>query len=398
MARTPALERTSTMRVLGIAFIVVMLFLVWVTWGVFNKTFRDTVEVSMVAPSSGLQLSEGGDVKMRGVLVGSVDSIDLASDGEGAEINLDLDPDKVDKIPADVAGLVVPKTLFGQKYVDLQVPTGDVTNPISDGDVIKHAKVPAEVETLLNDLYPMLRAVKPADLSKTLNALATALEGRGEEIGENIENLNDYLGKLNSVSPELVDDIVELGEVSDTYADGMPGSGTLLRNAVETGDTIVEKQDQLSKVFQTVGNFSGTAQSFLEYNGAGLTRLNAEARPTMELLSEYAPIAPCVTKATARLLPRLNEALRGNTLHGRVLIPVEQPTPYSGSETPVVPPMSDGSSVLGPDCRTLPNTQYGNGNNGPGAPLELLQKFGVDGDHNKYTNLGRPAPVAGGER
>lgn len=398
MARTPVLERTSTVRVLGIAFIAVMLLLIWVTWGVFNKSFRDTVHVSMEAPSSGLQLSEGGDVKMRGVLVGSVDSIELAPDGAGAKIDLDLDPDKVDKIPSDVAALVVPKTLFGQKYVDLQIPSGDITNPISDGDVIEHAKVPAEVETLLNDLYPMLRAVKPADLSKTLNALATALEGRGEEIGENIENLNDYLGKLNSVSPELVDDIVALGEVSDAYADAMPDIGTLLRNAVETGDTIVEKQDQLAEVFETVGDFSGTAQSFLEYNGAGLIRLNAEARPTMDLLSEYSPIAPCVTKATARLLPRLNEALRGNTLHGRVLIPVEQPTPYSGSETPVVPSMSDGSSLLGPDCRTLPNTSYGNGNNGPGAPLELLRKFGIDNDHNKYTSLGRPAPVAGGER
>ena len=398
MARTPVLERTSTVRVLGIAFIAVMLLLIWVTWGVFNKSFRDTVHVSMEAPSSGLQLSEGGDVKMRGVLVGSVDSIELAPDGAGAKIDLDLDPDKVDKIPSDVAALVVPKTLFGQKYVDLQIPSGDITNPISDGDVIEHAKVPAEVETLLNDLYPMLRAVKPADLSKTLNALATALEGRGEEIGENIENLNDYLGKLNSVSPELVDDIVALGEVSDAYADAMPDIGTLLRNAVETGDTIVEKQDQLAEVFETVGDFSGSAQSFLEYNAAGLIRLNAEARPTMDLLSEYSPIAPCVTKATARLLPRLNEALRGNTLHGRVLIPVEQPTPYSGSETPVVPSMSDGSSLLGPDCRTLPNTSYGNGNNGPGAPLELLRKFGVDNDHNKYTSLGRPAPVAGGER
>ena len=394
MARTPVLERTSTTRVLGIAFIIVMLVLVWVTWSVFNKSFRDTVQVSMTAPSSGLQLTEGGDVKMRGVLVGSVDSIEMGSDGRGAEIDLDLDPDKVGQIPSDVSALIVPKTLFGQKYVDLQIPKGEVTQAIADGDVIEQAKVPAEVETLLNDMYPLLRAVKPADLSKTLNALATALEGRGEEIGQNLENLNDYLGKLNTVSPELVDDIVALGEVSDTYADAMPDIGNLLRNAVETGDTIVEKQDQLAKVFSTVSDFSGTAQSFLEYNGAGLIRLNAEARPTMELLSEYSPIAPCVTKATAKLLPRLNEALRGNTLHGRVMIPVEQPTPYTGSETPDVPSMGDGSSVLAPDCRSLPNTSYGNGNNGPGAPLELLKKFGINDDHNKY---GRPAPVVGGD-
>ncbi|UYM03724.1 MCE family protein [Solicola gregarius] len=398
MARTPVLERTSTVRTLGIAFIVLMLIVLWITWGIFNKSFRDTVEVSMLAPSSGLQLSEGGDVKMRGVLVGEVESIELASDGEGAQISLDLDPDKVDKIPADVAALIVPKTLFGQKYVDLQIPEGAVTTPIAQGDVISQAKVPAEVETLLNDLYPLLRAVKPADLSKTLNALATALDGRGEEIGENLENLNDYLGKLNTVSPELVDDIVKLGDVSETYADAMPDIGTLLRNAVETGDTIVEKQDQLAEVFSAVSDFSDVGRSFFSYNGTGLIRLNHQARPTMSLLAEYSPIAPCVTKGAAKILPRLNQALRGNTLHGRVMYPVKQPTPYTGSETPILPPMSDQSSLLAPNCLSAPDSPYGNGNPSPGAPFELLQKFGIDNDHNKYPSLGRPAPVVGGVR
>ncbi|MGH3360673.1 MAG: MCE family protein [Nocardioidaceae bacterium] len=397
MARTPVLERTSTVRTLGVAFIVLMLLIVWLTYGVFNKIFTDKVEVSMLAPESGLQLREGGDVKMRGVLVGSVDSIQLAPDGDGAEVSLNLYPDKVDEIPADVSALIVPKTLFGEKYVDLQASGSETTETISAGTEIENAQVPAEVETLLNDIYPLLRAVKPAELSSTLNALATALEGRGEEIGENLENLNDYLGKLNTVSPKLVDDIVKLGDVSETYADAMPDIGTLLRNSVETGDTIVEKQQQLAEVFSAVSDFSGTAQEFIEYNGSGLIRLNAESRPTVGLLSEYSPIAPCVTKGAAQILPRLNEALRDNTLHGRVLIPAKQPTPYTPSETPVVPPMSDQSSLLAPDCRTLPNSPYGDGYNAPGAPLELLQKFGIDGDHNKY-GLGRPAPVVGGER
>ena len=37
---------------------------------------------------------------------------------------------------------------------------------------------------MLSDLYPLLRAVQPADLNTTLNAVATALEGRGEQLGE----------------------------------------------------------------------------------------------------------------------------------------------------------------------------------------------------------------------
>ena len=40
-----------------------------------------------------------------------------------------------------------------------------------------------ELNRILSNLFPLLRAVRPADLNATLNALATALNGRGEELG-----------------------------------------------------------------------------------------------------------------------------------------------------------------------------------------------------------------------
>ena len=39
---------------------------------------------------------------------------------------------------------------------------------------------------MLNDLLPLLHTVQPAELNATLNTLATALEGRGERLGENL--------------------------------------------------------------------------------------------------------------------------------------------------------------------------------------------------------------------
>ena len=54
-------------------------------------------------------------------------------------------------------------------------------------------QVAIEVEKVLNDLYPLLRAVQPADINATLNAIATALEGRGELIGKNLEAVDAYL-------------------------------------------------------------------------------------------------------------------------------------------------------------------------------------------------------------
>ena len=76
--------------------------------------------------------------------------------------------------------------------------------------------VATEVEEVLNDLYPLLRTVQPAELNKTLNALATALEGRGDELGENLETLDGYLKRINPQIPALVEDLRLLSDASDT--------------------------------------------------------------------------------------------------------------------------------------------------------------------------------------
>ncbi|MDQ8035322.1 MAG: MCE family protein, partial [Bordetella sp.] len=47
----------------------------------------------------------------------------------------------------------------------------------------------------------------PADLNATLTALATALEGRGEQIGQNLETLDSYLKRINPQIPALLEDL-----------------------------------------------------------------------------------------------------------------------------------------------------------------------------------------------
>ncbi len=41
MARTPMLERSGSLKVLGAAFIALMLFFLWVTYAFFTKAFVD---------------------------------------------------------------------------------------------------------------------------------------------------------------------------------------------------------------------------------------------------------------------------------------------------------------------------------------------------------------------
>ena len=237
-------------KLLGLVFLCLLLAGVYLTYGIFSKKFVDYDEVKLQTSTIGLQLPARADVKIRGVIVGEVLAFD--SNAEGAELTLGLYPDKIDTIPADVTGAIVPKTLFGEKYVSLVVPDDPDADHIEPGATIERTQVATEVEKVLSDLYPLLRTVQPAAINQTLNALATALEGRGEQIGENLETVDSYLKRINPQIPAIVEDLRLTADVSDTYASVMPQIAEILRNTVKTTGTLKDREAKLNALFTDV--------------------------------------------------------------------------------------------------------------------------------------------------
>src|SRR5699024_11950531 len=85
---------------LGLVFLWVAALFVGGTVAVYNRAFTDVVAVRLAVPEPGSQLSVGADVKVRGIEVGRVGSIEPAA--EGASLTLDLQLDRVGEIPANV--------------------------------------------------------------------------------------------------------------------------------------------------------------------------------------------------------------------------------------------------------------------------------------------------------
>ena len=337
MAATPLAERPAALKVLGIGFIALVLFFVWLTYAFFNKTFVSADIVTLQASNSGQSLSVNGDVKLRGMIVGSIRSIEPV-DG-GVEMELAMKPELIDRVPAGVTGEIVPKTLFGEKFVNLIAPpgSGPDSESLRAGDVITRAEVPIEVEDVLNDLSPLLQAVEPADLSFTLTAVAQALEGRGEQVGDTLVTLNDYLREINPDVPALVDSLVATGEVADVYARELPTIGRLLENSVVTGNTVVEKRTQLAAFFDEGTRLSNTLTTFADDNGDNLTALADQGRRILSVSAEYSSIFPCFLGGMATILPRLDSVLANRTVHIDLRTLARQPTKFDEDEFARVP-------------------------------------------------------------
>ncbi|MBB5794403.1 MCE family protein [Streptomyces caelestis] len=351
--------RVLRLRLYGVVFIAVLATLLSLSVAVYRQVFTPVVRITLEADSLGNQLDPRADVKLRGLLVGEVREV--RADGTKATLDIALKPEHVAHIPSDVHARLLPKTLFGEKYVDLVAPRGSSSRPIRAGDVITQdrTRVGIELQQLMNDLLPLLRTVQPGKLNATLSAFATALEGRGDRIGDNLTRVEAYLRRLNPHLPSLKEDIARFADVAEVYGDAAPDLMEILRNTVTTSRTIVEEKDRLAAALKTTATVAGTAEDFLDANGDRLITLGRVSRPTLELFARYSPEYPCLLAGLVRQDKVSEEAFRGGKMH----ITLEVVRPQGAYEPGEEPRYGERS---GPDCHDLPHPPVP----APGAHLD----------------------------
>ena len=301
----------------GLAFLVVIALLGALAVAIYDKAFTDVVKVTLRTDHVGNQLRVGSDVKVRGLLVGEVRAIHATGQATGgaAEIELALQPDKVNLLPANVSARLLPKTLFGERYVDLHLPATPDARHLGEDDVIQQDRSTSaiELEQVLNNLMPVLQAVRPDKLATTLTALSQALDGRGQKLGKTLVSLNSYLDEFNPKLPEVTEDLDRLAEFADTYASAAPDLVQALSDLTVTSQTFADQRQQLAALFTGLTTASDDLTTFLTASGPNLILLAGNSRKTLELLAEYSGTFPCLFDQLNRLRPLVDKAFGAGT-------------------------------------------------------------------------------------
>jgi phospholipid/cholesterol/gamma-HCH transport system substrate-binding protein len=350
--RSAALGRISY-RLFGVVFVAVMALFAGLAVALYNKAFTPIVLVTLDAKRAGLQLLPQSDVKVRGLIVGDVRAIKVTA--AGAALTLALDPSKTRLIPANVEARLLPKTLFGEKYVDLVIPPHPSARHIAAGDVIPQdrSRPAVEIDQLLNDVLPVLQALNPPELNAALGAIATALQGRGAEIGDTVRVADAYLRKINPQLPTLTHDIAALSDVASTYNQAAPDLLRILRDASFTSNTIVEKRTTIISLLSKGTTTIRDARRFVAANENHFVGFNIADRQALALLARYSPEVPCLVAALVKLEPRLEEAVGGRNPDLNLTIEIAKPRPpyQPGLDNPAY------TDQRAPRCYGLPNPQ-----------------------------------------
>jgi phospholipid/cholesterol/gamma-HCH transport system substrate-binding protein len=200
--------------------------------------------------------------------------------------------------------------------------------------------------------------VQPGQLNQTLTALATALTGRGEQLGHTISALDAYFRQVNPHLPALQHDIQALAGVAGTYDEAAGSLLELLGNLTVTSRTIVDRKAQLQSFLIDVTGASDTTRDLLARNETDILRVNKVNRGVIDLLAKYSPEYPCFFRGYAGLVPRIHAALPdhlpGSTRKNRsAAVVVEFVPSYPTYQYPIdLPQFSD---TRGPSCYGLPH-------------------------------------------
>jgi phospholipid/cholesterol/gamma-HCH transport system substrate-binding protein len=209
-------------------------------------------------------LSVGDDVRIAGVRVGQVETVELV-DRRVARVEFSVDARR--ELPTSVTATIKYRNMIGQRYISLERGVGPLNEILPPGAEIAldHTKPALDLTLLFNGFKPLFQALSPDDVNKLSQEIVQVLQGEGGTV----ESLLRHTASLTSA---LADKDQVIGEVI-----------TNLNNVLDTVNT---HSDQLSGLITSLQQFVSGFAADREPIGEAISSLDELAGATADLLDD----------------------------------------------------------------------------------------------------------------
>ncbi|WP_445150388.1 MlaD family protein [Baekduia sp. Peel2402] len=271
----------------------------------------------------------GEDVKVAGVVVGSIDALDVDAQNR-AVVVLRIDDPAFKPFRKDATCRVGLQSLIGEQFVECD-PTkergaGKALAPelttIKDGDPgagqhplpLGQTSSPVGVDLLQN----IMRVPQRQRLPLILNELGAGVSGNGEELNQAIKRASPVLQKADELVATLASQDKMLGKLTDdsdeilaSLSDRRTDIGKFIKNAGDAGTATARHGDALEANFAKL-------PAFLKELGPATDRLGAFSDQASAAIDGFASEAASVNEATELLGPALKQGTPTLTSLGKV--------------------------------------------------------------------------------
>ena len=304
--------RTSVVVVLVIALLCVLGFgYLWKGAGGTFPSGDDAYQVSFESQDL-KNLQEAGEVRVAGVVVGTVASTKV--EGRTAQVVLDLD-DEVAPLHQGATVRVGVKSVIGQSFVDVKDGSGE---EIPDGTALSASSVKAatDIDEVVRTFTPQTRK----QLSASLVDLGATTDGSQQSLTQVMEGLGDIGGTGYTAVDALAaqnDDLQSLVQETNAIlaaADTNRGAiVSVIDNTQQITQATAGQQEALAATLQRLPALMTSARGATRSLGG----LSTDLSPVVRSLDQAAPDLnaalvnlPSVTASLEALLPYMDGSLK----------------------------------------------------------------------------------------
>ncbi|MDR7169934.1 phospholipid/cholesterol/gamma-HCH transport system substrate-binding protein [Nocardia kruczakiae] len=237
-----------------------------------------------------LDLVPQSAVKVEGVPVGRVESIDVAPDGWTASVHTVVNSSV--KLPANAHAEVRQSNLLGEKFVELSAPKDEASpDRLKDGAVIpvdrtRHA---VEIEQVLGALSLLLNGGGVAQLQPIVVELNKALAGRENRVRSLLDQADTLIDGLNQQVADIQHALDSLGTLSSRVGQQSEQIGKILDELPAGIKILDEQRPQLIGLLKQLDRVGQAGVDVLDKSKDNLIRDLQALRPTLQELGRSAP-------------------------------------------------------------------------------------------------------------
>ncbi len=263
----------------------ILLFL-WITFGGPTPFKAKSYELK-VPFQEATQLAQQSDVRISGVSVGKVQTIETSPDGQEAMATIKIE-DKYAPIPKGTRAILRTKTLLGETYVELT--PGDANGPqLPDGGTLARANVAESAQ--LDEIFRTFDTRTRAAFQEWMQEGAVAIAGRGQSLSNAFGEFEPFFSEVDDLFRVLdtqrlaVEQLFRNGAATFRALRGREGElAELIRNSDAVWTTTAARNRDIEALFRAFPTFEDEQR--LTFN-----RLKEFALNTNPLFRQLVPAA-----------------------------------------------------------------------------------------------------------
>jgi phospholipid/cholesterol/gamma-HCH transport system substrate-binding protein len=196
--------------------------------------------------------------------------------------------DRAVKLPRSTHIEIRYRNLLGLRVVNVDPGSGSAPF-LAAGDLVPATQTegPLDLDTIFNNLKPLLTGINPSDINALSEALVTALAPHRADIEGILADTSKLLGTLSTKDEQIGSLVDNLSTVTTAVSDQRVKLEDLLANLATLADTLAGDSGQLDRVLVNLNTATGELARLVKSNRPSLTRDLGNIATVLELVRKH---------------------------------------------------------------------------------------------------------------